>query len=253
MHRTIPTTLGLLVTLTVAGTTVVLAQDQDPTQEPTPSPMAIPAQGSLEPGTYASTALGPDVAFTIDTGDWAVAGRPIDGLGFGLGLSGPGGQFLDFTRFEGDVYAQPCFVPDEQLEGDSGVVAAERWLADPVNQAITEATAQGLWEHLEANPYLAVGEPAEVQIGGFTGLQFDLLATVPEECFDRDTQLWEQAGSAWFLSDSDQARVIALDMAGGALLITAESSAASGDYHEAFLERADALLKTVTITPDSEG
>jgi hypothetical protein len=201
----------------------------------------------LEAGTYSSTAVGPGITFSVDEG-WAVARAPVRDVGFDLAAKA-GGHILGFTHFDGDVFVEDCYVPDEPMDD---LYDAERamgsWLADPENQTTVDATVEGFWEHLGANPHLQIGDLTEVRISGFSGLQADLTATVAEDCFPRETNLWHlPAFGTWMLKDGAQARYTALDVDGTLVIVAAESAPGISD-HGAHLERDDALLENLRIT-----
>jgi hypothetical protein len=252
MGRTIVTSAVLLMTLSVAGTAAVVAQDNGSLATPGASAevMSLPLQrGPLEAGTYGDDSVGAQVMFELPDG-WFLVEKPIEGIGFVVS-PGDSSETIAVTRFDGDVHAEPCFAPDEPLEGDSLTLAAEMWLLQPENRATVPATVEGFWEHLTTNPHLVIEEPAEVQVGGHTGLQGKVTAAIVGECSPPDVFLWDPPEfPVWLLPDSAQAVYTALDVAGAVIVIAAEST----DAHAlaTLVEQAAPMIETLAITPLGE-
>lgn len=241
--------LGVLGVHLLSGIATVTAQEADPgsAAQHSGDVRRLPMGGPLEAGTYASSAVGPEMTFSVDDG-WAVVRSP--GPGFVIGHRS-GGHALGFTPFGGTVMAEPCFAPERSMDPHEVSGAETAWLVDPANQTTVDASVEGFWSHLAANPYLTVGEPAEVEIGGFSGIQASVSASVADDCSPRHTVLWYvPTREAWILRDGAMARYTALDVAGTVVIVAAESAPGLSD-HEARLEADDAVLETLTITPDT--
>jgi hypothetical protein len=242
--------LSVLALHLLIGAPAVTAGGSDPSEAATSGSdvQPLPGRGPLEAGSYYSTAVGPQMTFSVGDG-WAVGNLSAPGLGFSIGPRS-GGHLLTLTRFDGTVMIEPCFTPERSMDLFEAQGAESAWLADPANQTAVDASVQGFWDHLAANPYLTVGDLVEVDIGGLSGLQADVTATVAEEdCFPRHTVLWNvPAFEAWILQDEAQARYTALEVDGTVVIVAAESAPGLSD-HEAQLERDDAMLETLAITP----
>ena len=190
------TCMRLLIAIAVSalmGTHVVVAHDAEAAADATSSEeaMPLPDGGLLQPGTYLVPEYDPAMELTVADG-WNVVGLyGLDGHGFDLGWGGTGRQILRLGLFfDGKVHTQPCYVPDEQLEGDLADIETFAWLVQPDNLTTTDATVEGFWAHLDADPYLEIDQLVEVQVSGFEGLQAGVRASVPEECVGQDTFLW---------------------------------------------------------------
>lgn len=251
MRRWSITTLSVLGVHLLLGAATVAAQDpsEAPVNESDIRP--IPGGGLLEAGTYTSSAVGPGTTFSVSDG-WAVVYPAVGGQGFAIGPTS-GGHLLGLIPFDGTVTDEPCFTTERMMDLHEAEGAMSAWLADSANLMTVDVSIEGFWSHLEANPYLTIGELEEVEIGGFSGLQADISTTVAEECFPRETILWvEPTHGAWILKDGAEARYAVLDVAGTVVVIAAESAPGLRD-HEARLELDDVVLETLTFTSTVEG
>jgi hypothetical protein len=239
----------LLITLSIEGTAVVVAQDEAPAPSGSPTEaLSLPQQGRsrLDAGTYSDDSVGAHVVFVVPEG-WLLVEAPIEGIGFVMS-PGDSSQTIAVTRFDGDVHTEPCFAPDEPMTGDSLTLAAEMWLLQTENRATVPATVEGFWDHLRANPHLVIGEPADVQVGGHTGLHGSVTAAIVGDCSPPDVFLWDPPEfPVWFLPDSAHAEYMALDVAGAVIVIAAEATDA--DALATLLDQTAPMIETLTITP----
>jgi hypothetical protein len=190
--------------------------------------MALPEEGGLlEPGTYGSWALGPLVTFTVPDG-WATRAADVPGLGWEVfQLVGGAPAALSMTPFTGEVFQDPCLTTsDDTLEID--------------------ATPEGLLGELAANPNLVTGEPSEVEVAGFPGLQLDVATQELMVCDPPVTALWSIPGRGLYMLETGQeARFIALDVDDQVLVLSIESF--PGADFDTFLENAQAVVDTIEI------
>jgi hypothetical protein len=145
----------------------------------------------------------------------------------------PDGQAaaLTVTAFIGRAYEDPC---------------------DPLTLGDIDRTAAAFIELLAGNRYLEVGEPRGAQVDGTAGLEVDLTVPTPGEgaCPTEQPWLWLWAPSDtvdFHLDDGEQARVIALDRDGRAIVIVAE--AFPGVDYDPFLETAMSVVGSMTLDP----
>jgi hypothetical protein len=208
--------------------------------------MPLPEGGPLEPGTYIDDEyLGPTVRFTVGEG-WGVrdTGDELIQLGWG----GTGRQFVSLTLFDGRVNVAPCHLPDEGLEGDFAVMDVTRWLVQPENVLTIEATQSGLWDHLAANPNLAVGEPMEMLVDGRVGQQADVTPLAGEGCFEEATFLWHTPyEGAWVIANGERARFTTFEAGDDVLVVDARTTDDEAD-HDSFLAAVDNLVATLVFT-----
>ena len=227
--------------LVLTAATAAAAQD-DGQEAATTAPERIPWFGLLEPGTYSSSVLGPEIVITLED-QWVVANAPLRNVGFDLAPPSRG-QVLIFTGFEGEVFTEPCVASEEPVGRFEAGRVVTAWLADPANRAPAEESPEAFWEFVMANPYLVVEEPVEVEVGGYRGLEADVVASVPEECLLRQTNLWPVGTvGPYILRDGVEARYTIVDVDGQLILIAAES--APGADHAALLARAEDVIATI--------
>jgi hypothetical protein len=190
--------------------------------------LALPETGGpLEPGTYGSWALGPLVRFTVDD-QWAARGPDLSGLGWEVArLVGRGVAALSMTPFTGEVFADPCLATsDETIQ------------IDP--------TPEGLVGELAANPSLFAGEPTEIEVAGYPGLQVDVATQQPMACESMVTVLWSIPDRGLFmLQDGQEARFMPIDVDGQVLVLVAETF--PGADFDAFLDAATEVIETIEI------
>ena len=243
-HAQSPSTRRLRVIITVSAVMAALAIVTVPVQAQDALPMPEDT-GPLEPGTYIDAALGVDLTLTVPEG-WQIANGSVEGVGvdlapLGFVPAGPEGvAFVGFTRFNGEVFDGHCVPPG----GDEGAFLEER--------VAIENSAQGLIDHLVANPYLTTTEPMAVEIGGHSGLRIDAAASVPEsECASPESHLWAiPVFGSWVLIDGMAAQYSVIDVDGNVVVIVLERSP-DVDV-EAFTAQAQPLLDSLVLAAPSE-
>jgi hypothetical protein len=167
------------------------------------------------------------VTFTIGDG-WAARAPDIQGLGWEVvRLVGSGPAVLSMTPFTGEVFADPCLATSEET-------------------IQVDATPEGLIGELAVNPSLFAGEPSDVEIAGFPGLQLDVATQQPMACDSLVTALWSIPDRGLFmLQDGEEARFMPIDVHGQVLVLVAE--AFPGADFETFLDNANEVIETIEI------
>jgi hypothetical protein len=201
-----------------------------PTLTPTPpsvepsGPLTV-VDGDLAAGTYASTSLGLDMAFELDSGWHGFA--DIEEVGFALSREGIGGG-VSVTNFGGEVFSDPC---------------------SPEATEMLEPTAEAFVAWLAEHPELDAADPIEVSLGGQPAIQIDLTSDVGEACpeFPR-IWLWVLPVVGDFHLDEDEAaRFIVADVGEQTVVVVIETFGMVG--HEEHLALAQPIVASMTIEP----
>ena len=95
-----------------------------------------------------------------------------------------------------------------------------QWVAKP----LSEASVDAFIANLAAHPLLTTGDPVEVEIAGYPGLQADVTASVPAGCDLGAVFLWSLPETSMRMSAGGQARFIALDVDGAVVVAFIVSS-----------------------------
>jgi hypothetical protein len=185
--------------------------------------------GALLPGDYASTGTGASIAFTLADEGWS-ADADTAGVGFALYRQDPGGPAgITVAPWAGVVFTDPC-TPDPKKT--IGAMPAD------------------LMGVITGFDGVTADAPADVTVGGLPALVVNL--TVAGPCPDAGGKLWvfETSGGATFnLRDETQARIYAVN-AGSFTIVIAIEALGDADY-EALLQKAEAFLATMVISPGS--
>jgi hypothetical protein len=226
----------LLVGCNLLNTTPTPPPSTEPTSEeslgeesspagPTPLPCdpGFVCSGTLEPGDYTSTSIGPTISFTLDEG-WR-GDEDTPGAGFALLRTGiPGSHAMSVVSYSGEIFDEVC---DPSQTSTIGASPAEfvDWLAG-VEGVNAEA-------------------PVETEVGGRPAVQLDLTTESP--CTEPDRMwLWVVPVFGDFhFNDGETARVFAVD-GGTATVIIVIEAYPNADFAQV-LEAAETVLATMTI------
>jgi hypothetical protein len=158
--------------------------------------------GPLEPGRYHTTALGPRLSFEV--GDsWRLV-TPVAGPIVVLERVDVPDGVLTITRFDGDVFTDPC---------------------DPSSLTWVEPSAERLMEIIAGEPRLSAGEPLAVDVGGLPALDLEVSTPPLEDCRLHYLLLWALPfdGGEFVQVPGQQARIIALDVGPDVLVVAVET------------------------------
>jgi hypothetical protein len=191
----------------------------------------LPAPGTaLEPGRYASDAVGPRIAFSVDEG-W-LAGPAGPGPIFTLVRADEPGTVVSITRFDGDVFVDSC---------------------DPTSLSTVEVSVPRLMSIIAGNPYLNPGSIMPIEVDGREGLALDVATPAYTECRLQWLLLWALpvAEGGEFVQVADQqTRFIALDVEGVVVVVAIESL--PGVPFGGLLEAATELVESMRLEPEPE-
>lgn len=188
----------------------------------------LPVPGTLlEPGRYATSAVGPSLEFRVSDG-WIVGATPPGPI-FTLERTDQPGTVLTVTRFDGDAFTDSC---------------------DSTSVTTVETTVQRLTEIIGGNPYLNPGPPAITQVDGNPGLLLDVAVPAYTECPLAWLLLWALPigeGGEFVQVANQQSRFVILDVAGDVIVVAIESF--PGVPFAGLLEASMELVDTMRIEP----
>lgn len=124
-----------------------------------------------------------------------------------------------------------------------------REVYDPENPVLTQPAPEDMAGWFGEHPHLEAGEPEPVEVGGASGVAFDVTVAPLPKGYAADTcdtpcvPLFPQGdGEAFVFLQGDKDRVVVLDVAGETVVVTVEGPQdAFGD----FMPRAEGVLDTV--------
>ena len=187
----------------------------------------LPVPGTeLEPGRYASDALGPTIEFRLEDG-WRV-GVGSDAPIFTLELVEQPGTVVTVTRFDGEAFVDSC---------------------DPTSLTQVEPTVQRLTEIIAGNPFLVAGPPEAVDVDGYGGISLDVATPVVEACSLSLLLVWAlpMEDGEFVQVPGQQSRFIIVDVEGEVVVIAIESF--PGVPFGGLLEAAMDLVASMRIEP----
>ena len=225
---------GLLVA-GLALTAVFALRPQAPGASGSPSPSAGPPAltiGSLDLGPYVADQFQPPFELVIADTGWSAYRIGPELVGF-YHASEPQGH-VDLARLDG-VFMNAC-------SADGPTVA-------------TGSTPLELIRALESVPYLSVGEPATINLGGHTGVSsnVDISEGALAACGSfgaGEVSVFPVGPETWRAHPGERVRIEAVDVEGVtvAALLSAEAAAASSVAElEQFFELADRLLEQLAF------
>ena len=186
----------------VAAAMLLLLPAATLSQDTAPEPLPEPGT-PLEPGRYASDAVGPAIDFRVGEG-W-LAGPSGDGPIFTLERTDPPGAVVSVTRFDGEAFLDSC---------------------DASSMTIVEPSVGRLAEIIAGNPYLNPGTPSPIEVDGHSGLQLDIGVPAYSECQLPFLLIWAVpigSGGEFVQVADQQSRFILLDVEGDVIIIAIES------------------------------
>ena len=210
----------------VAAAMLLLLPATTLSQDTAPEPLPEPGT-PLEPGRYASDAVGPDIDFRVGEG-W-LAGPSGDGPIFTLERTDPPGAVVSVTRFDGEAFLDSC---------------------DASSMTIVEPSVGRLAEIIAGNPYLNPGTPSPIEVDGHGGLQLDIGVPAYSECQLPFLLIWAVpigSGGEFVQVADQQSRFILLDVEGDVIVIAIESF--PGVPFGGLLDAAMELVGSMRIEP----
>ena len=224
----------LLATVVVAVAASVILRPDAPGASGSPEPSSRPALeiGPLEIGTYRANEFQPPFEMVISDPGWTVYRSGPEYVGLFNG-SQPQGH-LDIGRVE-NVYTNACS-PDGPMQP-------------------TGSTPRDLMSALATIPYLSVGEPETIAIGGRSGLSanVDITEAALAACGSfgsGDVNVFPVGTETWQAQAGERVRIEALDINGitVTIMLSAEDAASSSVAElERFFLKADRLLKDLSF------
>lgn len=216
-----PGALTLALALAMVPASGTLAQET--AAEPLPDILGT----QLEPGRYASSAVGPTIDFRVADG-WLVGpsgGGPI----FTLERTDPPGTVVSVTRFDGETFLDSC---------------------DPTSMAVVEPSVERLAEIIAGNPFLNAAPPAAIEVDGFSGVQLDVGVPAYTECPRAFVLIWAVPigeGGEFVQVANQQSRFVILDVDGDVIVIAVESF--PGVPFGSLLDASMDLIESMRIEP----
>jgi class 3 adenylate cyclase/tRNA A-37 threonylcarbamoyl transferase component Bud32 len=208
--------------------------DELPRPSASPAPGATPApqpfhRGQMDPGTYVTDVFEPHMQFRVG-GGWVALGNFPDGLSLGRP------EFflneIDVGRVQ-VVFDSPCITGSTRTIGP---------------------TAREFLDFIKKNPYLDVGDPRPVIIGGRSGLMIDVVvARTPtaKECpdepssFQKKVFLFEIGETSYWFGGQHHVRIVSIDVGEGPAVTFVYGGDPAGA--DAFIKLSQGIVDSLTF------